>query len=136
MTSIKSKGRALSLKDVPEDVFEILINEQTRIKLDRGTGQFGLDRVIYRFIRTLNKLISMPRRPFNEDHMCFFARFVAEKCKGQVPTVELLRVMIPEWKQKHPDQYQEDKTMVTLLGKTPGDILGLKGPKSEPPSGN
>jgi hypothetical protein len=45
--------------------------------------------------------------------------------------------MLHTWKANNPSEYQEDKTMVTLLGKTPGDILGLKGPKElDKPSGN
>lgn len=131
------------MKDVPEDVFEILINEQTRIKLDRGTGQFGLAQVIYRLIRAVNKLISMPRREYSFEHLCYFARYVHEKCatlspnlQNNPPSLQTLRCLLEEWKRDRPNEYQEDRSMVTLLGKTPGDILGLNGPKPETPSGN
>lgn len=138
MTPIKSAGRSLSLKNVPDDVFETLIHEQTRIKLEKGTGKFGLDQVIYKILRAAAKLAHMPRREYNAEHMRLFARYCAKKLGNvETPTPEMMDFLLSEWKRECPGEYQEDKTMVTLLGKTPGDILGLKGPKQlDPPSGN
>src|ERR1700685_4371730 len=133
MTAIKRGTRAITLKDVPEDVFEILITEQTRFKLDRGAGQFGLDQVIYRHIRALSKLVAMPRRQFDQEDMCNFARFVSAVAGSSThaPQVTLL-LQLEEWK-KNSGEYKEDRQTVTPIGKTVGDVLGLKGPKSEPP---
>jgi hypothetical protein len=45
------KRRALSLKDVPDDVYQLLLTEQGRIKLEKGCGKFGLEQVIYKMVR-------------------------------------------------------------------------------------
>jgi hypothetical protein len=47
----KSKRLTLSLKDVPDDVYEILLTEQGRIKLEKKCGKFGLAQVIYKMVR-------------------------------------------------------------------------------------
>jgi len=47
--------KGLSLKNVPPDIFSILINEQTKIKLATGRGQFGLEQVVYKLIRAAAK---------------------------------------------------------------------------------
>lgn len=137
MTPVKSAGRSLSLKNVPDDVFEFLIHQQTRIKLEKGTGKFGLDQVIYKILRAVTKLAHMPRREYSQENMVAFGRFIATRCVHPTEVSDIsLRSLLEEWK-KSSGEFEEDRTMVTLLGKTPGDILGLKGPKKQdPPSSN
>ncbi|HET6255861.1 MAG TPA: hypothetical protein VFE32_17420 [Puia sp.] len=145
MTPIKSGPRSLSLKNVPDDVFELLVHEQTRIKLEKRTGKFGIEQVVYKLLRALNKISGMKRRPYDHDHMCYFARYVLQRCKASETlsiygsgsesiSLQTLNSLLHEWKRDHPNEYEEEKSMVIGIGKTPADVLGLKGPKNEPPS--
>lgn len=47
------KKRQLTLKDVPNDIFNMLLEEQTRIKKEKRTGQYGMEQVVYSMLRGL-----------------------------------------------------------------------------------
>jgi hypothetical protein len=48
------KGKAILLKEVPKDVYDILLDEQTRVRKE-GNKVFSLASTIYKIIRTHNK---------------------------------------------------------------------------------
>lgn len=49
------KKRDLLLKDVPDDIFKIIVEEQARIKVQKKSGQFGLAQVVYKMLRERNR---------------------------------------------------------------------------------
>jgi hypothetical protein len=51
----ENKNRQLSLKNVPDDIFSILVTEQAKIKLEKRSGKFGLEQVIYKMVRAFHK---------------------------------------------------------------------------------
>lgn len=48
------KGKSILLKEVPKDVYDILLDEQTKIRKD-GNKVFSLERTIYKIVRDFNK---------------------------------------------------------------------------------
>jgi hypothetical protein len=42
---------SLTLRDIPPDVYKILITEQGLIKAEKGIGMFGLEQTIYSIVR-------------------------------------------------------------------------------------
>lgn len=47
------KGKAILLKEVPKDVYDILLDEQTRVRKE-GNKVFSLERTIYKIVREFN----------------------------------------------------------------------------------
>lgn len=47
--------RALTLRNIPEDVFKILVIEQGKEKIKKGKGVFGLEQTIYKVIREFDR---------------------------------------------------------------------------------
>lgn len=42
---------SLTLRNIPPDVFKILLREQGEIKNERAIGKFGIEQTIYKLIR-------------------------------------------------------------------------------------
>lgn len=47
--------KALTLRRIPQDIFQILLTEQHKEKLHRNKGQFGLEQTIYKIIREFER---------------------------------------------------------------------------------
>lgn len=43
--------KALTLRRIPADIFQILLIEQHKEKVNKHKGQFGLEQTIYKIIR-------------------------------------------------------------------------------------
>lgn len=41
----------MTLRDIPPDVFKILLDEQKEEKVKRGKGMYGIEQTIYKIIR-------------------------------------------------------------------------------------
>lgn len=44
-------AKSLTLRTIPADVFKIVLQEQGRIKNQRGVGKFGIEQTLYSIIR-------------------------------------------------------------------------------------
>lgn len=55
--------RALTLRNIPEDVFKILLIEQHAEKINKNKGQFGLEQTIYKIIRDYERCKKNGQRP-------------------------------------------------------------------------
>lgn len=42
---------AITLRDVPDDVFKIILEEQAKEKQSKGIGQWSLEKTIYKMIK-------------------------------------------------------------------------------------
>lgn len=47
--------KALTLRHIPQDIFQILLIEQCKEKLTKHKGQFGLEQTIYKIIREFDR---------------------------------------------------------------------------------
>lgn len=54
MTNIK-EGKTYSFRNMPPDVYKIILKAQNRMKEQRGTSQFSLELTIYHIIREFEK---------------------------------------------------------------------------------
>lgn len=46
---------AITLRNVPADVFKIILDEQAKEKQSKGIGQFSLERAVYKLIKDCAK---------------------------------------------------------------------------------
>lgn len=46
---------AITLRDIPEDVFKIILDEQAKEKQSRGIGQWSLEKTVYKLIKECAK---------------------------------------------------------------------------------
>lgn len=44
-------ARAITLKNIPEDVFKILLDEQSKEKQAKGIGMWSLEKTVYKMIK-------------------------------------------------------------------------------------
>lgn len=44
-------AKSITLRNIPPDVFKILLQEQGRVKSEKSLGQFGLEQTIYNIVR-------------------------------------------------------------------------------------
>lgn len=44
-----------SFRNMPQEIYKIVLREQGRLKANRGTSQFGIDQTIYSIIREWEK---------------------------------------------------------------------------------
>jgi hypothetical protein len=57
MSVIKKDRKTYSFRDgIPTDVYKIIIREQNRIKEERGTTQYSMERTIYNIIREFDRM--------------------------------------------------------------------------------
>lgn len=54
MTNIK-EGKTYSFRNMPPDVYKIVLKVQNRLKEQKGTSQFSLELAIYHIIRDYEK---------------------------------------------------------------------------------
>jgi hypothetical protein len=46
-----AETRKMILRNIPDDVFKILLTEQHKEKILKNRGQFGLEQTIYKIVR-------------------------------------------------------------------------------------
>lgn len=46
-----SKPKTYSFREMPDDIFKIILKEQNRIKLNKGVSQFSIEKTIYSILR-------------------------------------------------------------------------------------
>jgi hypothetical protein len=44
-------AKSMTLRDIPEDVFKILLTEQKEEKMKRKIGMYGIEQTIYKIVR-------------------------------------------------------------------------------------
>jgi hypothetical protein len=44
-------AKAFTLRNIPEDVFKILLKEQHKMKQARAIGRYGLGQTVYKIVR-------------------------------------------------------------------------------------
>ncbi len=57
MSVIKKDRKTYSFREgMPEDVYQIILREQNRIKEEKSTTQYSMERTIYNIIREFDRL--------------------------------------------------------------------------------
>lgn len=54
--SRKNGAITYSFRNIPQEVYKIILREQNRIKLNKGVSQFSLEQTIYTIIRDWDKI--------------------------------------------------------------------------------
>jgi hypothetical protein len=50
--------KALTLRKIPKDVFDIVVEEQTKIKITKGTNQFSFESTVYNIVRKYKRALA------------------------------------------------------------------------------
>lgn len=48
-------AKSITLRNIPPDVFQILLKEQHETKANRNIGRFGIEQTIYKVVRELER---------------------------------------------------------------------------------
>jgi hypothetical protein len=44
-------AKSITLRNIPSDIFQILLREQHKVKAHRNIGRFGIEQTVYKIIR-------------------------------------------------------------------------------------
>lgn len=48
-------ARSMTLRNIPTDVFKILLKEQSKVKQARSIGRYGIEQTVYKIVREFER---------------------------------------------------------------------------------
>lgn len=48
-------AKSITLRNIPTDIFQILLREQHKVKAHRSIGRFGIEQTVYKVIRDFER---------------------------------------------------------------------------------